>query len=120
MTHALKLPLFLMPLVFGIVVGLHAANAKREALPRLSEVASRYEGAAKAVVAVLVGEKEKPKEFRAEIEEKEEGKVLVFHLWHDSAFMPENKRVIGNPGGKCRDIVYDVRNRKASQSLFWQ
>ncbi len=121
MTRTLKLSLFLLALVFTSSAGLLASSTKKELPPpRLSELPVRYQDAAKAVAAVLVGEKEEPKEFRAEIEEKDEGKKFVFHLWHDSAFTRENKRVVGNPGGKCRDIEYDVRSRKASQSLFWQ
>lgn len=121
MTRMLKFFLITVVLLFASSADLPAASTKQEStLPRLSEVHPRYQDAASAVAAVLVGEKEEPKEFRVRVEEKHGGKVLVFRLWHDSAFTPENERFIGNPGGRCRDIEYDVESRKASQSLYWQ
>jgi hypothetical protein len=66
----------------------------------------------------LAAENEDPREFQAEVEEKEG--MVVFHLRHSSAFAAENIGAMGNPGGRCRDIVYDVKNRKSSRSIFWQ
>jgi hypothetical protein len=86
----------------------------------LSDVPPKYQEAAKAVALVLVREKEEPKEFKAEVEEKEGGEVFVFHLWHVSAFASENRNAPGNPGGKCRDISFYSRTGKASRSMFWQ
>lgn len=96
------------------------SSGEESQLPRLGEVPAKYQVAAQAVAAVLADEGEEPKEFRAKVVEKDGGGTLVFHLWHDSAFTPEHAREIGNPGGRCRDVVYDVRSRKASQSVFWQ
>lgn len=121
MTRTLKIALLLLTLVVASLIGWYVTSTKEKPLPpRLSELPARYQYAAKAVASILVGEQEEPKEFRAEIEEKEEGEVLVFHLWHDSAYSPENDRVIGNPGGKCRDIIYDVKTSEASRSMLWQ
>jgi len=41
------------------------------------------------------------------------------HLWHRSAFTPENRRMLGNPGGKCRDALCD-ESGKLQRFLFWQ
>lgn len=96
-----------------------------EATPlRLSDLASKYRTATTVVSEVLEAERENPDEFRALVED--DGKCLVFHLWHLSAF--EDKReaaakglsVIGNPGGKCRSIEFDPVTGKASRSMFWQ
>ncbi|MFI5337482.1 MAG: hypothetical protein ACHQ5A_11900 [Opitutales bacterium] len=88
--------------------------------PRLNQLIVEYHDAAKAISAVLASEKEEPQEFRVEVEKRDNGRQLVFHLWHDSAFTLGNMRVAGNPGGKCRDIYYAVKARKASKSVFWQ
>ena len=62
---------------------------------------------------------EDPAEFYAEIETRSDGIVIV-HLWHESAFSPENRGVVGNPGGKCRDLYYDPKENRITQKLFWQ
>jgi hypothetical protein len=112
-----------LALFFGCPGAVNAAEAKKgpSAPPwLLSDVPPKYQEAAKAVALVLVGEKEDPAEFKAEVEEREEGEVFVFHLWHLSAFTPENKNAVGNPGGKCRDISFYSRTGKASRSMFWR
>jgi len=100
---------------------LRAADGKKEipALLNQKDLPAKYREAAEQVAAALAAEKETPREFKAEVEEKG-GRAYVFHLWHISAFTPENKGVVGNPGGKCRDIVYDLKSRTASKSMFWQ
>jgi hypothetical protein len=88
-------------------------------LKYLIELPAKYQKAAERVAAVLISEKEDPSQFKAEVEEN--GKeTFVFHLWHISAFKAENAGAVGNPGGKCRDIVYDVKSGRASASMFWQ
>jgi hypothetical protein len=101
-------------------------SALLEAVPqRLRELPQSRQDAAKAVATILLVEKEVPEEFRAVVEEADDG-TLVFHLWHVSAFEVKREAaargfsVIGNPGGKCRDIVFDTKSGKASSSLFWQ
>jgi hypothetical protein len=44
----------------------------------------------------------------------------MFHLWHESAFLPENRNVVGNPGGKCRDVWYDPEKRTVVKVFWWQ
>ncbi|MBN1532326.1 MAG: hypothetical protein JXA20_06670 [Spirochaetes bacterium] len=46
--------------------------------------------------------------------------ILVFHLWHRDAFKGENAHMIGNPGGRCRDVHYSVKDRRVVRVLFWQ
>jgi hypothetical protein len=98
-----------------------AATIKQMLGPRrrLVELDDRYQEAAKAVAAKLVAEQEDPKEFRATVVE-EDDRFWSFGLWHVSAFKPEYKNSFGNPGGRCRTIIYDRKNREASSSRLWQ
>lgn len=80
--------------------------------------------AGKAVMAVLVYEKENPREFRVRVIER--GALKIFEIWHISAFevlrkaAAQGHTILGNPGGNCRNIVYDSKTGKASSSEFWQ
>ncbi len=76
---------------------------------------AKYKEGLLAVAAAV----ENPEEFMVEIEE-ERGPVYVFHLWHQSAFLPQNRGLMGNPGGKCRDVRFDPATRKIVAILFWQ
>jgi hypothetical protein len=123
MIHPIYSATLVLALFFACPGAMNAAETQTGpgAPPRLlSDVPPKYQEAAKAVALVLVREKEEPKEFKAEVEEKEGGEVFVFHLWHVSAFVPENRNAPGNPGGKCRDISFNLRTGKASRSVFWQ
>ena len=123
MIHLIYSATLVLTLVFACPGAMNAAEPKTGpgAPPwLLSDVPPKYQEAAKAVALVLVSEKEEPKEFKAEVEEKEGGEVFVFHLWHVSAFPPENRNARGNPGGKCRDISFNSRTGKASRSMSWQ
>jgi hypothetical protein len=68
-------------------------------------------------VAKSVG---RPEEFFASIEGKKGTGELVFHLWHQDAFKPENRNVVGNPGGQCRDVYFDVEKGEVTKTLWWQ
>ena len=61
-----------------------------------------------------------PSEFYITVEPSDSGGVAVFHLWHEAAFYPENAHVRGNPGGRSRDIWYDLRKHGIPKRLFWQ
>lgn len=74
--------------------------------------------AAVSVAAELRSAGEEPSEFFATVTETTN--ALVFHLWHRSAFAPENANVVGNPGGKCRDAHYDKAKRTITKILYWQ
>ena len=82
--------------------------------------AAEYREGARSVAESLEVTGEKAAEFYAEVEPNENGQIVIFHLWHESAFEPRNRGVVGNPGGKCRDVRYDVGQRKVVQTLFWQ
>lgn len=76
----------------------------------------RLRGAVRAV-AKSVGT---PAEFWAQIEPDRRTGELVFHLWQQDAFLPANRNMVGNPGGKCRDVYYSRKDRKVTRTLFWQ
>ena len=72
-----------------------------------------------------------PEEYYAQIEPPDEDEVstlklrdrkayLVFHLWHRSAFSPENLDVSGNPGGRCMSMLYDGRQKKVVKKWGWK
>jgi hypothetical protein len=81
---------------------------------------ANYKEAARAVALSISKGGEDPKEFFATVEHEKAGGVLVFHLWHSSAFDARNAGVVGNPGGKCRDVTYDNHSHKVVKTLFWQ
>jgi hypothetical protein len=60
-----------------------------------------------------------PADYFARVE-PQDGHELVFHLWHKTAFLPENRGGAGNPGGKCLDVVYDTKKHKIVQDWAWQ
>ena len=47
------------------------------------------------------------------------GETIILPLWHISAF-PLKQRVVGNPGGKCRNLEYDTVTGRITGELFWQ
>ena len=71
-----------------------------------------------AVIEVATLDGEVPNDFYVQIERKES--EFIFHLWHYSAFKEENCNMAGNPGGLCRDIVYDIEKQKVTKKLGWQ
>jgi hypothetical protein len=81
---------------------------------------SGLHAAALAVAAELRRIQDDPAEFYATLETRDSGSVVVFHLWHRSAFYPENAHVDGNPGGKCLDVWYDLQRKVITRRLVWQ
>ena len=117
--------------VIFLAIGAHSLwgatdGASRLHRRRLSELPEKYEAAARAVAAALVKADHDPKDYRAVVEERPTQKIFVFHLWHLSAFAKEREakmrgsHVIGNPGGKCVDINFDLRTEQASAPMLWQ
>jgi hypothetical protein len=82
-------------------------------------IAKEHREAAKAVIVSLRDAGEEPSEFSCQIEASPKGE-LIFHLWHESAFRPENRDMRGNPGGRCRDVHYDPAQKKVTKTLWWQ
>lgn len=90
------------------------------ALVDLGEFPEWQREAARAVAASLSAGHENPKEFYATVEAEDEGRILRFHLYHESAFLPKYRGVAGNPGGKCRDVSYDVVRMRVTETGYWQ
>jgi hypothetical protein len=83
-------------------------------------MSSEHRTAATSVAQYLSQKGENPKEFFANVESSSDGNVLVFHLWHQSAFEPQYRGADGNPGGKNRDVWFDVTAGKVVKMLYWQ
>ena len=79
---------------------------------------SEYREAVDAVIKELQKNNETPAEFYAQIEMDENSSMLIFHLSHQDAF--KDDIFPGNPGGKCRDMYYDVNQKKVVKTLFWK
>ena len=82
--------------------------------------AADQQAGARAVADAVVRSGERPEEFFAEVDAGSADGIVVFHLWHRSAWNPENRGVVGNPGGKCRDVYYDAKRGEVIRTLFWQ
>jgi hypothetical protein len=81
---------------------------------------AEYRSAARSVAEAVSGTGERPEEIFAEIEARHSDGMVIFHLWHRSAWEPVNRGVSGNPGGKCRDVRFDPSRGKVVETLFWQ
>jgi hypothetical protein len=81
---------------------------------------SDLRAAALAVAADLRLLRDDPNEFYVTLEPRAFGTVVIFHLWHRSAFYPENAQFDGNPGGKCLDVWYDLERQAITRRLVWQ
>ena len=95
------------------------AGATPKDLPRLTQTASfpsPYRDAARAVARHVAS----PSDYFAQVEPQKGGNELVFHLWHKTAFLPQNRGAAGNPGGKCLDVGYDTKKRKVVHDWAWQ
>jgi hypothetical protein len=46
--------------------------------------------------------------------------IVVYHLWHRSAFEKPNCNARGNPGGKCFDMWINIKTKKKLIELMWQ
>jgi hypothetical protein len=70
-----------------------------------------------AAIEDITRSKQDPSEFYVTVGTNREGARL--NLWHQSAFLPENKHAAGNPGGRCFTMYFD-RNGKIEKRLKWQ
>lgn len=71
-----------------------------------------------AARAELVRVLEDPSQFFASVQATDE--LVLLELWHQSAFLPQNCAVTGNPGGKCRTLAYDPKKARITSTKFWQ
>lgn len=76
----------------------------------------KYQSALAVVTTELKKDGDIPSEFFADVKESEKG--IEFHLWHKSAFLPENRNVVGNPGDLGRTMIY--KNGTIVSKLWWQ
>ncbi len=80
-----------------------------------------YREAVSATIDELRSTGENAEEFLVQFPERPaHDPVVVLNLWHKSAFDERTRGHAGNPGGKCRDVHYDARQRKIIRILFWQ
>jgi len=79
---------------------------------------AEYHPALKAAAEYLKAKGEEPSEFYVSDISKTKTTV-VLPLWHKSAFELK-ERVVGNPGGKCRNLEYNMAQNKITGELFWQ
>ena len=103
-------------------ISLICCSSTPERAPVLSNTSAfpkDHQVAAQAVAASLQQGGDNPGEFHAVVEGPQSG-ALIFHLWHQSAFRPENRGISGNPGGKCRDVKFDLATNQVSQAVLWQ
>ena len=54
------------------------------------------------------------------IDEKHDTKEIIFHLYHETSFDNGNWGVVGNPGGKCLDLYYDINTGEFTKTVPWQ
>jgi hypothetical protein len=63
---------------------------------------------------------EKPTDFYVGAKVESQDEHLVFALWQRDAFLPENKNLTGNPGGKCKNALCLKKTSSFERFLFWQ
>ena len=105
-----------------VVAALTGCSSTPEKAPSLADPGAfpnEFRLGAQSVAASVQLHGENPSEFRAVVEGPQNG-ILTFHLWHQSAFTPENRGANGNPGGKCRDVKFDLATNKVFSTVLWQ
>jgi hypothetical protein len=90
------------------------------ALADIGSFPAEYRQAAAAVNELVDRSGEQSKEFYVRIDASRPDKIIVLHLWHQSAWAPENKGKTGNPGGRCRDAWFDPTSGQIVRVELWQ
>ena len=91
----------------------------------LDQIPEEYHTAATYVIEELKKDGENPSAFDASLALLADEKH-VFHLWHRSAYPLIKKAqeggnaLLGNPGGKCRNITYDPSQKKIIDKWMWE
>jgi hypothetical protein len=93
-------------------------EVKATKLTALDALPAEFRAAAEAAANYLKGKGEEPSEFYVS-DIARTGETIVLPLWHISAF-PFKQRVVGNPGGKCRNLRYETITGRITGELFWQ
>lgn len=86
-------------------------------LVEVSKIEVRYQLAAQSAIDYLENKGEKPSEFYLD-KPYVEGNELLLPLWHITGFSEQH--VIGNPGGKNRNLLYDPNTDKILGEQYWQ
>jgi hypothetical protein len=110
-------------LTLMLAVGLFAAEGKGVLYPLTvrEEFPVEYQKAASAVIAAIAKEGLAPREYSAAVQSREGGKILEFALWHDTALKQrEAPSVRGDPSGKCRTVLYDVKKEAVTKIYGWR
>jgi len=71
----------------------------------------------RAASAELLRTGQQPAEFYGTVGRVKEGAKV--DLWHQTAFLPENRAMAGNPGGRCFTMYFD-RDGRVAKKLKWQ
>jgi hypothetical protein len=71
----------------------------------------------RAASAELLRTRQQPAEFYGTVGRGKDGPKV--DLWHQTAFLPENRAIAGNPGGRCFTIYFD-RDGRVAKKLKWQ
>jgi hypothetical protein len=114
-------PLYLALLLLAaatVLIAAPAADAKKIALPRLTQVDAfpeKYRDAVRAISAALSAGGGKPSEYFAELSVEKEG-ILEFYLKHQS-HPADDSGWKGDACGRCRMAFYDS---KAGRFLKFQ
>jgi hypothetical protein len=93
-------------------------DLKATKLTELAALPAEFRAAAEAAANYLKGKGEPPSEFYVS-DISRTAKTIVLPLWHISAFTLK-QRAVGNPGGKCRNLEYDIVTERIIGELFWQ
>lgn len=83
---------------------------------------------AQEVVKKLIEDKENPNDFYAtttpDVKTNAEGirvaESVTYELSHKDDFKPENCNKVGNPSGKSRTMIYDIKQEKIVSDLLWK
>ena len=109
---------FFLALAVGCSEALTPQEVKAVPITDLFAVPAEYHVALKAAAEYLKAKGEEPSEFYvSDISRTKE--TVVLPLWHKSAFQ-QKERVVGNPGGKSRNLEYNTAQNKVTGELFWQ
>jgi hypothetical protein len=107
-----------------VILVLSGCSSAQEKLPTLAQQTAfpkEFQLGVKTVATYIQRGGEDPSEFHVDVEGPIDG-TLVLHLWHKSAFTSEfrNHAVVGNPGGKCRNVTFDLGTNTVLSTEPWQ
>jgi hypothetical protein len=71
------------------------------------------------VIRELENDGENPYEYYVQIEKDNKEKVSI-HLWHQISFDSEHCNVLGNPSGKNKTFIVDLKNKNVIEKQLWQ